>query len=283
MSRRGARDLEVAAAVALAAMTLAPGASAQLLPPAESDEAPPARAPTPFRRGSGILWGDLALRSSLLHVEAPGGKVTTAGGMASLDFSWILNVRSFEEVLSFAGAIGGGGGGGLAGVEGELRGDILFGVRGYVTDEQGPFVRAGAVLQDLRYRALTFSYAGGVVQAGYQVIDKRIAFDAGGQVGGTTIGPLFGGFASLTAGGVVLRTEWQHFLASNGEQDDFVTNSGCVVIRPVFPLCLTAWSVVAGSRLEATYAGVSFGIGGGMTFMHHDGELPPPWPSPSPR
>jgi hypothetical protein len=268
------------ASFALAALFVPRAAAAQLLPPLEAPPPPPAprRPPVPFGRTSGFLWFDVSLENALLHVATPGGQATTEGGLAHIETLASVNVRSFHQWYELEGDIGGSGGGdGLKGVEGDGRLEAYWGVRGYFGDSHGPFVRGGAMARALEHRALQFSYSGAAGEAGYQVIDKTMAFEVGGQAGATNpYGPVFGAFALFVGGPVLLRAEWQHFLPSNGVPFDFLTHRGCVVVHKIAPLCLTQWSIATSSRIDASFFGLSIGVGDGAAGMTREGELPPP-------
>jgi hypothetical protein len=264
--------------LALAALFAARAAEAQLLPPLEEPPAPSLpRPPAPFGRTSGFLWIDVSLENALLHVAGAGGQATTEGGLLHADILASINIHSLQQWYELEGDVGGSGGGdGLKGVEGDGRLEAYWGVRGYFDDAQGPFVRGGAMGRTLEHRAIQLSYSGFAGEAGYQVIDKKAAFEIGAQAGDTTpYGPLLGGFALLVSGPVLLRAEWQRFLPSNAAPFDFVTNRGCIVVHAVAALCLTQWSITTAPQTRASFLGLSIGVGDGAVGMTRDGELPP--------
>jgi hypothetical protein len=283
MTGRGLRQVGAFVGIATA-LTVPSGAAAQLLPPAQADEPPPKPPPVLSPRSSGTLWFDLSLQNTLLRVEGPGGHRTTEGGLASLELAWTTNIRSFELSGLLAGAIGGGGGSGGGGVEGEFRLDDLIGVRGYLGEQHGPFLRIGPTVRVLAYPTFSFHYLGGVGEVGYQFIDKHFGFELGALGGGatSTVTPaarpasMLGAFASMTGRQGVLRLEWEHFGPPGTSPFDYVASSGCVVLHQFVPLCLTQWSLVSGGGADhATYVGLSVGLGGGFTGTTREGERAP--------
>ncbi|MGO9838938.1 MAG: hypothetical protein ACLP1X_32555 [Polyangiaceae bacterium] len=228
------------------------------------------------------------MRGSLLHVEGVGGNRTTDGLVASSERFVEGNLGVFDLKMGLAGAIGGGSGG----VEGDYSLDVLAGVRGYFTGRQGPFARAGFLLDGLGNSALNLSYVGLAGEAGYQYIAPGLSFEVG-TLGGYVLGgdfgtadggrrdlgesSLVGAFAWTSVGPVLLRMEWRRFLPTDGGAYlpvDVVSTSGCVVILRAFPFCLDLKSFSGGVRTSsgaplaataASYAGFSVGIGGSGT------------------
>jgi|HubBroStandDraft_1064217.scaffolds.fasta_scaffold73843_2 hypothetical protein len=278
----------------LAVVATSTSAGAQLLPPAEDSPTsppkpePPAAWPWGLRRASTFEWLDLGVRGSLLHVEGVGGAHTTSGLMASYDHLIEGNLGIFDLKMQFAGALGGGGGG----VEGDYSIDMLAGVRGYFTGRQGPFARAGFLLDGLGNNVLNLSYGAAAGEAGYQYIAPGLSLETGalgayvpaGNFGTADGGrrdlgesPLVGAFAWTRVWPMILRMEWRRFLPTDGGTYlpvDVVRASGCVDILRGLPLCLDVESISGGARTSsgaplaattASYAGLSVGIGGSAT------------------
>jgi hypothetical protein len=301
VSTRLLRRSWVCGLVVSAALATSRPTRAQLLPPEEGSATsppkpePPAAWPWGLRRASTFNWLALTLRGSLAHVGGVGGVRTTDGLLVSYEDLISGNLGAFDVKLRLAAAIGGGSGG----AEGSYSLDLLAGGRGYFTDKHGPFVRAGVLLDAVGNGVLSLSYAAPAGEVGYQYIDGSLAFEIGalgGYVPGGNFGtagggrrdlgesPLLGAFAWMNRRPVYLRTEWQRFLPTDGGTSlpiDVVSTSGCVVILGAFPFCLDVRSFSGGVRpsssvalapTNASYGGVSFGIGGIGTRFVGDGS-----------
>jgi hypothetical protein len=219
----------------------------------------------PNWRTSSVAAGSLALDASLARNTA-GAPTTTPGALASLELFAVTNIRAYEQRLEVLGALGYGG----RDVEGEARLDWLLGVRGYVTDSQGPFLRVGWVSHILANHSFATNYAAVAGEAGYQVITPSLGFEVGAQ-GGVTLrdSALMGGFATLAVSRhVLLRAQWQRFYETSGVVVDEVSTRGCVMVRPAVPVCLAFWSNTGpGGPAADGYAEISVGLGGIFTGM----------------
>jgi hypothetical protein len=126
-------------------------------------------------------------------------------------------------------------------VQGELDGRLLYGVRGYFTDWQGPFVRVGA---DGAAAHLYYSYTRlPLAEVGYEYMRGPLAFDAGVTSAYGTAGrfglyqasssdpgssPMAGAFAWFAMSPAYARVDWQRVLGPVGTFPiDVVTTSGC--------------------------------------------------------
>jgi hypothetical protein len=178
-------------------------------------------------------------------------------------------VRLFDSRMETLAAIGYGG----DQVQGELRADLLYGVRGYFSDSQGPFVRAG-FLGDFRgSRSFSSSYAAGAGEAGYQYMVGSLGLEIGTQ-GGLTFrsSALVGAFVNLAASKyVVLRAEWQRFYETSGAVADVLSDRGCVTVARVVPVCLALWSSTSPTS-AATYSYGELSVGLGAVFTSMTGQ-----------
>jgi hypothetical protein len=147
---------------------------------------------------------------------------------------------------------------------------MLYGVRGYFSDAQGPFVRAGFLSHILGNASFSDSYGAFAGEAGYEYMTRGLGLEVGARSGVTFRGStLVGAFATLAASEhLVLRAEWQRFYETSGTVVDTVSNRGCVLIRRVVPVCLAVWSDTSPmAPVTFSYAELSVGFGGVFTSM----------------
>jgi hypothetical protein len=255
----------------IAAACLVPArAQAQLLPPLDEPGAtpplPPVPPPPPPHRTSSLVLGALSLDAFLARPGGSTAQATTGGALASFELAWVTNSRLYDGRYDLLGALGYGGGQ----VAGELRVDLLLGLRGYFTDAQGPFVRVGLVSHRLDNASFSRDYTAGAGEAGYQYMTPSLSLEVGAQ-GGLTLrdSALVGGFATLAASQLLMvRAEWQRFYETSGTVVDEVSTRGCVTIRRVVPVCLTFWSDTSPTmQLTESYATLSIGFGAVFTSM----------------
>jgi hypothetical protein len=225
----------------------------------------PPPAPPPGRT-SYLGLGALSLDASVARSAGGASPATAGGALASIEYFSVSNNRLYDGRTYVLGALGYGGGQ----VEGELRGDLLYGVRGYFSVAQGPFLRGGWVSHLLGNASFSTSYWGFAGESGYEYMTGALAFEVGVQGGGTLRGSvLVGGFATLAASEhVFLRSEWQRFYETSGAVVDEVSNRGCVTIRRIVPICLAVWSETNPTTPGTfSYAELSVGLGGVFTSM----------------
>jgi hypothetical protein len=211
----------------------------------------------------------LAALSLEAFLARPGGatsQATTGGALASFELFWVTNNRLYDSRYDLLGALGYDGGR----AAGELRLDLLFGVRGYFTDAEGPFVRVGLVSHRLDNASFSSDYVAGAGEAGYQYMTSSFSLEVGAR-GGLTFrdSALVGGFATLAASQLLMvRAEWQRFYETSGTVVDEVSTRGCVTIRRVVPICLAFWSDTSPTmQLTESYATLSVGLGAVLTSM----------------
>ncbi len=276
------------AALALVVILVAAGpASAQVLSPSQPEPPPPSPMPDPgaswpwgFKRASNFTWTRMTLSGTFLSVAGAGGSRSTGGLIAGTDLfaDGSLGVLSVEEHIG--GALGGGGGG----FEGEGHFDASVGVRGYLTDVAGPFVRGGFALQSVGNDVMNLQYSALLGKAGYQHVAPPLAYEVG-ALGGYLAGnwsilaaqrhldqsPLLGAYVLFAEKPTWAKVEWRHIMpgGSGPLPLDELTTSGCfIAIAKLYGFCLdakllgggVAAPTMAPSPATATYAGISFGF-----------------------
>jgi hypothetical protein len=275
-------------AVLVAILLSASPASAQILPPSQEEPYRPTPMPDPnagwpwgFKHASNFTWTRTTLTGTFLRVAGAGGSRTTGGLVPGTDLfaDGSLGVLALEERIG--GALGGGGGG----FEGEGHFEANVGIRGYVTDFAGPFLRGGFTLQTVGNDVMNLQYSALLGKAGYQYIAPPLAFEVG-ALGGYGAGtwsilttqrkldqsPLLGAYVLFAEKPTWAKLEWRHILpgGSGPLPLDELTTSGCfILIARAYGFCLDAKLLNGGiaatltaapSPATATYAGISFGF-----------------------
>jgi hypothetical protein len=192
-------------------------------------------------------------------------------------------------------------GGGTGGFQGEFGARVLVGVRGYFTDWQGPFLRAGI---DGDFGRFFYSYVRFPLgELGYEYIRNRLAFDVGAtaaygsgsfgiyQDGNRDLGgsPIMGAYSWFATDPVYVRVEWQHVLPPRGGPGstipvDVLQTSGCVAHEfGKWPLmaCLDLGlfdgrSLRPGTGELVTERGLSAGLSIGVGGVGAAASAPPP-------
>ena len=244
------RCLHAAASAIALLLASAQAAGDGPAPPAVSQEISPAprRAMHRVSRAGLVLLG-VSVETSRAVASSQDGWGVTGG----LWFYGVTNVEGLSMETGLATAIGGGQGG----LRGQLDARLLVGWRGYVTDWQGPFVRAGTESQ-IFGSFLSFLFAPAAV-VGYELVENRVAFDVAlhgafaanaaydvysGASRDVSDSPMFGAYAWMIAGPVQAGIRWDRLWPHNqgplGQTPlDNLRTSACVAAKR-FALILCA-------------------------------------------
>jgi hypothetical protein len=165
-------------------------------PPPPPTPPPPAPAPAPEPACSrrckkldpdaqlSVFWEFLAVKVGSYDIRGSDADARTWGFLVALDPDVAVTSDYMTHRTTFYGALGGGS----DGFEGHLSWRSRAGVRGYLCDDHGPFLRAGFGLEFLGNNKL---YRSGIelpyAEAGYQLLNQDVWFELG-ATGGLVLG-----------------------------------------------------------------------------------------------
>jgi len=178
------------------------------------------------------------LEGALVHVSGP-RDVTTLGALLALGLNEDVGIGWFTYAWRLDAALGTGSGG----LEMRYAGDLLLGLRAYVTDHQGPLVRIGLISRsdsnDIVDATIVAPLSG---EVGYEYVDGDMLFEIVARGGYATNGTwstagatqraldgstLVGASAWLVSRPMSVRVEWWRDLPSAGASFDTASASTC--------------------------------------------------------